>query len=88
MMPHGLYRHYKGGRYLLVAVAERHTHNGDLDAIYISLTHGKHVTRPVARDSRDEDSWLDLVEWPDGERRLRFCREEPHLAALFENSPE
>jgi hypothetical protein len=31
-----VYLHYKGGRYLPVAVAERHTHNGDLDVVYVS----------------------------------------------------
>jgi hypothetical protein len=78
------YRHYKGGLYLPVAVAETHNHNGDLDVVYLSLTHGKYVTRPLRRDSRKEDSWLDSVEWPDGCWRMRFCPEEPALARLFE----
>jgi hypothetical protein len=69
------YRHYKGGLYLLVAVAETHEHNGDLDAVYVSLTHGKFVTRPLHRDSRHQDSWTDVVDWPDGTRRARFV---PH----------
>lgn len=64
--------HYKGGRYLMVGVAETHEHNGDKDVVYISLNHGKMVTRPLRRDSRDQDSWEDIIEWPDGNRRQRF----------------
>jgi hypothetical protein len=67
-----LYIHYKGGRYLFVGIAETHEHNGDRDAVYISLTHGKMVTRPLQRDSRDQDSWTEMVTWPDGNRRQRF----------------
>jgi hypothetical protein len=77
------YRHYKGGLYLLVAVAERHTHNGDLDVVYVSLAHAKHCTRPLRRDSRDEDSWLDQVEWPDGKLRARFSPDALELRRLF-----
>lgn len=75
----GLYEHYKGGKYLVVALAETHEHNGDVDVIYISLAYGKYVTRPLQRDSRNEDSWTDLVKWPDGVERCRFirCAEQP-----------
>ncbi len=68
----GLYLHSKGGTYILVCVAEMHEHNGDLDVIYISLKHGKFVTRPLRQDSRKQASWLDVVEWPDGKKRERF----------------
>lgn len=78
-----LFRHYRGGLYLLVAIAETHNHNGDLDAVYISMERGAWRTRPFRRDSRNEDSWTDMVDWPDG-RRQRFTLEEPRLAALFE----
>jgi hypothetical protein len=71
----GLYRHYKGGRYVLLFVATTHAHNGDEDAVYVSLTHGHTVTRPYQRDSRKEDSWTDFVRWPDGQIRLRFVLE-------------
>lgn len=74
--PLGLYRHYKGGRYLLVAIAVNHAHNGDLDCVYVSLKYGHHCTRPLKKDSRKEDSWLDGVRWPDGTRRDRFTLEE------------
>jgi hypothetical protein len=68
------YVHYNGGKYLLVGVAETHQHNGDRDAVYISLTHGKLVTRPWAQDSRKDDAWTDVVRWPDGVERPRFTR--------------
>jgi hypothetical protein len=70
-----LYRHYKGGRYLKIGEAETHHHKGDMDVVYISLTHGKMVTRPLQKDSRKEDSWIDYVEWPDGRTRERFVLE-------------
>jgi hypothetical protein len=69
------YLHYKGGRYLLIAIAERHTHNGDYDAVYVSLERGKLCSRPYQKDSRLEDSWTDLVVWPDFEARPRFLDE-------------
>lgn len=70
-----LYRHYKGGLYFVQFTAETHNHNGDIDVVYFSLTHGKHCTRPLRKDSRKEDSWLDGVEWPDGIVRQRFIAE-------------
>lgn len=72
----GLYRHYKGGLYRLLFCADTHRHNGDLDAVYVSLTHGTVVTRPMRRDSRQEDAWTDVVRWPDGIERDRFLYEE------------
>jgi hypothetical protein len=79
--------HYKGGHYFVLGVVARHEHNGDLDVVYISLTHGKMVTRPFNRDSRNEDSWTDLVRWLDGKERPRFthesCLSEGILAACF-----
>jgi hypothetical protein len=69
-----MYVHYKGGLYLLVGVAETHEHNGDRDAVYVSLTTGKLVTRPWAQDSRKQDAWTDVVPWPDGVDRQRFTR--------------
>ncbi len=70
--PGGLYLHHKGGTYLIMAVAETHNHNGDLDVVYVSLSSGKVVTRPLRRDSRDEDAWTDTVRWPDGLEHCRF----------------
>jgi hypothetical protein len=70
-----LFRHYKGGRYLKIGEAETHHHNGDVDVVYFSLTHGKMVTRPLQQDSRKENSWTDDVLWPDGRTRKRFVLE-------------
>lgn len=73
----GLYLHYKGGTYTVLFLAETHNHNGDIDVVYISHTYGKACTRPLVRDSRDEDSWTDDVKWPDGLTRKRFvCLED------------
>ena len=79
----GFWRHYKGGRYLVLGVAETHEHNGDLDVVYLSCTTGKMVTRPLRRDSRDQDSWTDEVMWPDG-KRLRFELESDYPDGHFE----
>jgi hypothetical protein len=84
--PARVHRHYKGGRYLLLAVAETHNHNGDRDAIYVSLSKGKIVTRPWVKDGRNEDAWNDVVRWPDGVERLRFTTFAPG-ADPFENDP-
>ena len=70
-----IYRHYKGGRYVLLHTAGTHEHNGDYDAVYVSLTTGNITTRPFTRDSRNQDSWDDMVPWPDGVERMRFTRE-------------
>lgn len=70
-----LYRHYKGGLYLRLFVAQTHNHNGDLDVAYFSLSYQKPITRPLNQDSRKEDAWTDIVEWPDGIRRQRFTCE-------------
>jgi hypothetical protein len=86
-----LYIHYKGGRYLMVGEAETHEHNGEKDAVYISLTHGKMVTRPLYKDSRGQDAWTDTVMWPDGIQRKRFTPAamltERELAACFGEQP-
>jgi hypothetical protein len=73
LMP-GVYKHYKGGRYLLICEAETHEHNGDIDVVYLSLEYGAYRTRPRRRDLRNQDSWDDVVMWPDGVERLRFMR--------------
>lgn len=71
-----VFRHFKGGTYTRLFIAETHAHNGDLDGVYISHGYGAHactpITRPFARDSRNENAWTDVVEWPDGILRQRF----------------
>jgi len=68
-----IYFHYKAGTYRALYLAETHNHNGDQDVVYLSLTTGKHVTRPFKQDSRKEDAWSDLVKWPDGLMHPRFA---------------
>jgi hypothetical protein len=80
------YRHYKGGKYVMLMIAETHEHNGDEDVVYLSLTTGKIVTRPYLRDSRGQDSWRDEVIWPDGIKRERFIIDLPELAKMFAQS--
>lgn len=80
----GLYRHYRGGLYLVLCVAETHNHNGDLDVVYASMERGAWRIRPVWRDSRNEDSWNDTVEWPDGQMRRRFLHECDETKHMFE----
>lgn len=74
MLTPGIFRHHKGPKYMVIALAETHNHNGDLDVVYLSLERGKYCTRPLQRDSRNEDSWTDQVMWPDGVKRNRFVR--------------
>jgi hypothetical protein len=91
MISPGIYRHYKGPKYMVLAVAETHNHNGDLDVVYLSLEMGKYCTRPLRRDSRNEDSWLDIVMWPDGIERHRFIKstmtENDGLEPFYERGP-
>jgi hypothetical protein len=76
LMTDCVWRHYKGGRYIVLFVAETHEHNGDLDVVYVSLTTGRIVTRPFsAADSRKQDAWCDTVAWPDNVMRQRFLPE-------------
>ena len=82
-IPGSIFRHYKGGRYIVTAVAESHNHNGALDVIYISLKLGKYRTRPLFRDSRKEDAWTDKVMWPDGISRNRFIPDDSHTLEFF-----
>ena len=77
------YRHYKGRKYVMLMVAETHEHNGDEDVVYLSLSNGKIVTRPYRKDSRNQNSWLDPVCWPDGVFRQRFTPDIPELNSMF-----
>lgn len=77
----GLYHHHKGGTYTVLFTAETHEHNGDIDVVYVSHTYGKICTRPLQRDSRNEDSWRDYVMWPDGVERLRFIDDNEYVCS-------
>ncbi len=59
------YRHYKGGTYTLLAVAENSENRSELMAVYVSHARQKVLVRP----------WLmfnEPVVWPDGVLRPRF----------------
>ena len=70
-----VYRHYKGGRYTVIALAHTHEFNGDEDVVYVSLKTGQTFTRPLRKDSRNQDSWDDEILWRDGKYRPRFVAE-------------
>jgi len=62
-----IYKHHKGGRYLVLHIVDESTNTlvGKKGVVYVSLTYGliKH---------RDLEEFIEIVEWPDGEKRPRF----------------
>ena len=54
----GLYRHYKGGLYYAVLLAEHHE-TREPCVVYASVEHGTMNVRPWAKEG--EDSWTDRV---------------------------
>lgn len=83
IQPGSVYCHYKGLRCYVLLVAKHHEFNGARDVVYIELSSGETCTRPLQRDSRNEDSWTDVVTWPDGVRRARFVRASPAILDIF-----
>lgn len=65
----GLHEHYKGGKYVAVSLARHHESRNHF-VVYISQTTGAQCIREYATEGKD--SWTDLVNWPDGQRRPRF----------------
>lgn len=66
-----VYKHYKGGRYLVLHLVEEST-NARKDSkgvIYASLSYGKIW-------HRDLKEFIELVEWPDGTKQPRFIPED------------
>ncbi len=65
-----VYKHHKGGRYLVLHITDESTNAlvGRKGVVYVSLTYGlvKH---------RDLEEFIELVEWPDGQKRPRFIIE-------------
>lgn len=62
------YKHYKGGLYTALFVAEETTNirkGGSGGVVYVSRTYGK-------IKYRDLDEFIEEIEWPDGIRRPRF----------------
>jgi hypothetical protein len=66
-----VYAHHKGGRYLVLSVAEDSTNSraGNKLVVYVSLTYGKIKCRDLAE-------FIEVVQWPDGQERPRFILEE------------
>ncbi len=71
LIPNRIYEHYKGGKYLVLLVAEDSTNDRITDdkknkmVVYVSLTNGKIWCRTLSE-------FAESVEWPDGQRRSRF----------------
>ncbi len=67
-----LVTHYKGGRYLVLAIA-RMSEARDVEVVvYASTETGQVWVRPL-RSTPGVDAWLDVLTWPDGVRRTRFA---------------
>ena len=62
-----VYEHFKGGKYLVLFVAEESTNSrtGNKSVVYISLTYGVIKIRELTE-------FIELVEWSDGTKRPRF----------------
>jgi hypothetical protein len=71
VIPQRAYRHSKGGRYLVLAVASDSTNarEGNRIVVYVSLTYGTVKARDLAE-------FVEEVAWPDGVRRPRFVLDE------------
>lgn len=65
----GLYRHYKGGLYLALALAQDSSDVRKLSVVYRSLQLGELWHRPLAES---EDSWTGHVQWPTSPWRSVF----------------
>lgn len=68
-----VHRHYKGGRYVPMMLASNSEDRKEKFVIYMSLEKGEPNARPLKTPTID--SWLDIVEWPDGRNRQRFVPE-------------
>lgn len=75
-MTPGVYEHYKGGLYVLLFTA-RDDALGTPLAVYVALDKGHEGSinvRPIRGNSGpNTNGWTDLVTWPDGRLRERFC---------------
>ena len=86
VLPGEVYRHFKGGRYLVFAQARSAV---DLYwvVVYVSLATGEYWTRPVPE-------WAQEVTWPDDILRARFVADAriahalPTLLPLWAAAPK
>lgn len=67
IIPDRVYEHHKGGKYLVLFVADDSTNArpGNKLVVYVSLTYG-------VIKCRDLSEFTESVEWPDGQTRPRF----------------
>jgi hypothetical protein len=65
--------HYKGGRYMPLGLARNSERREQKVVVYMSLDHGTAWVRPL--QTPNEDSWQDMLKWPDGKERKRFTPE-------------
>lgn len=66
----GLYKHYKGALYEALHLARLSEDREKEVVVYYSVEKKQVWVRPYAEPG--QDSWTDIVEWPDGEKRQRF----------------
>lgn len=83
--PAGIYRHYKGGLYQALGIAEL-SDNGYLQSLakekqYLDRPTGKLMVVYISLDAtlagprmrvRSYDEWSQMIQWPDGAVRPRF----------------
>lgn len=64
---HALYDHYKGGKYMVLAVGHESTNarTPGRVVVYVSLKHAE-------VKCRDYDEFVEMVTWPDGNTAPRF----------------
>lgn len=67
ILPNRVYEHYKGGKYLVLFVADDSTNSRAQNklVVYVSLTYG-------TIKCRDIKEFTEIVEWPDGQKQPRF----------------
>jgi hypothetical protein len=63
---HGLYTHYKGGKYRTILTA-MDSETEKPTVVYVSLSSGEFWVRPL-------EMFAEIVIWPDGKYRSRFVR--------------
>jgi hypothetical protein len=68
----GVYRHFQGEDYVLLDIAKDVTVGDDV-VVYRRVDSEEVLIRPAHR--LNWPSWLDLVEWPDGQVRNRFTHQ-------------
>lgn len=79
----GIYRHYKGGLYTVLFVAEDHETRAK-QVVYVCHEKGGVTVRPMRGTPDDPDGWLDEVNLNRGVLDYRGKPFEPKYAQRFE----